>query len=144
MRRRLITALVAWLLLPAGLALASWRPRASASARLTSASLASTPLALRCTSTLQTSSPVMLAWNAPLAGRTISYKVERRAGTGAWTTLSTTTATTLNDDPSALLALGTIWQYRVTASLKGWTSPVSSVVSATYTKVLVTVLSTCG
>ena len=149
-RHRLAVALAALLVVAAaGLAAASFSSAKSASMSVSTASLGAPTLS--CTSTTGIFGAVQLSWTKPaaLTGKAagpLSYTVERRANSGAWSTLASgLTTTTYSDNPSALLALGTVWQYRVTAVYGNWTSPVSSSISAIYTVVaLVTVLSTCS
>jgi hypothetical protein len=128
----------------------TWSKTVSASMSAASATLGA-PGSVHCTSNVGTFVPITFTWALPsaLSGKPtgpLSYTVERRANSGAWSTLATgLTSATYSDNPSALLALGTTWQYRVTAVYGSWTSPVSASVSGTYTTVaLVTVLSSCS
>jgi len=109
------------------------------------------PPNVHCTSTTGQSSPITFGWDAPsaLAGKPtgpLSYSVDRRADAGAWSTVATgLTARTYSDDPGGLLALGTLWQYRVRAHYGSWASPVSATVAGSYASVLfVTVLNVCS
>jgi hypothetical protein len=149
-RRVCLTLLTAAVVAVCGVAQASWQPSVSASQTVSAATLGA-PVSPHCTASLGVFVPVTFAWSLPtaLTGKSLTpltYTVERRANAGSWSTLATgVTATSYSDNPSALLALGTTWQYRVTAVYGSWTSPVSTSVSAVYTQVaLITVLSSCS
>lgn len=108
------------------------------------------PGSIDCTSTTGIANPVTFTWSAPtaLSGKDtgpLTYSVQRRANAGAWSTVATgLTVTTYSEDPSTLLALGTVWDYQVRAEYRSWTSPWSATVSGKYgTLLLVTVLLTC-
>lgn len=135
----LLTAPAAW----------AWTSSPSAAHTVATATLGAPPN-VDCTSTTGQASPVTFVWDAPtaLAGKPtgpLTYSIDRRANAGAWSTVASgLTARTYSEDPSGLLALGTVWDYRVRAHYGAWTSPVSATVSGTYTSVLlVTVLTTC-
>lgn len=146
--RRAAVLLVVPLLLGTPAAWA-WNGSAGASQTVASATL-DAPGGVDCTSTTGTASPITFTWTLPtaLAGKApgpLSYEVQRRANSGAWSTVATgLTSTTYSEDPSGLLALGTVWDYQVRAVYGAWTSPWSATVSGVYLSVLaVTVLSTC-
>lgn len=135
----LVTAPSAW----------AWTSTPSAAHAVATATLGAPPN-VDCTSTTGQASPITFVWDAPaaLAGKPtgpLTYSVDRRAGAGAWSTVATgLTTRTYSDNPSGLLALGTVWEYRVRAHYGAWTSPVSASVAGSYTSVLlVTVLTTC-
>ena len=151
MRQRLAVALAAVLVVAAaGMAAASFSSAKSASFSVSSATL-DAPGSMTCTSSLNIFTPITFTWTKPtaLTGKAtgpLSYTIERRANSGAWSTIASgVTTTSYSDNPSALLGLGTVWQYRVTAVYGNWTSPVSTSVSGTYGLLsLVTVLTSCA
>jgi hypothetical protein len=108
------------------------------------------PGGVDCTSTTGIASPITFVWSLPtaLTGKPtgpLSYTVQRRANGGAWSTVASgLTTPTYSEDPSALLGLGTVWDYQVQAVYGSWTSPMSATVSGVYASILaVTVLTTC-
>jgi len=136
----LLTAPAAW----------AWTSTPTAAHTVATATLGAPPN-VDCTSTTGQSSPITFVWDVPTAladkpTGPLTYSVDRRGGLGAWGTVATgLTTRTYSDDPSGLLALGTVWEYRVRAHYGAWTSPVSATVSGSYTSVLlVTVLTTCS
>ena len=127
----------------------AWSTSATAAHTLGTATLGA-PGGVDCTSTTGTATPITFTWTVPtaLVGKApgpLSYSVQRRANGGAWSTVATgLTATTFSENPSGLLALGTVWEYQVQAVYGSWTSPWSASVSGVYlTVLLVTVLSSC-
>lgn len=139
---------LAVVLLAAPAALA-WTSAPSAGHTVATATLGAPPN-VDCTSTTGVSSPITFVWDAPtaLAGKPtgpLTYSVDRRANAGAWSTVASgLTVRTYSEDPSGLLGLGTVWEYRVRAHYGAWTSQVSASVAGSYTTVLfVTVLTTC-
>ena len=146
--RRLAVLVAVPVLLATPSALA-WTVSSTAAQSVASATL-DAPGGIDCTSVTGISTPITFVWTQPvaLAGKPtgpLTYTVQRRANAGAWSTVASgLTATTFSEDPSGLLALGTVWDYRVQAVYGAWTSPWSANVTGVYLSVLlVTVLSTC-
>jgi hypothetical protein len=141
-------ALLVVLGLTASSALA-WSAATSASHTVSTATLGA-PQGVDCVSPTGVPGPISFSWTAPaaLSGKPtgpLSYDVERRGGGGAWDVVATgLVAPAFSEDPSGLLGLGSVWEYRVTARYGSWTSPVSATVTGVYGSVLlVTVLTTC-
>jgi signal peptidase I len=74
-------------------------------------------------------SAIQVAWTPVSTGET-SYRVERRAGLGPWTTLTTVPSSTRTYNDAAVTYLVT-YTYRVTGLRGPWTSPTGATPTAT-------------